>query len=225
MPDRGAGGRRRFPSAPIGCDPWPRHHHSTPPSGPEPVLGAGGLDLGFEQSGFDPRLALDFDPPAVETYNWNRRERASVARVADLAATAPEILVEWWTQIAGETGPRGVIGGPPCQAFSVSNVHRLEDDPRAKLPLAYAAILAEFNRHWPLDFFLFENVAGLGNRPHAASLEEFKKRFADAGFENVHEFYLDAVDYGVPQFRRRMFIAGLRKGIGAHIRSPRASFG
>lgn len=189
-----------------------------------PVLslfsGAGGLDLGFERTGFEPRLALDFDPVAVETYNWNRRGRISPARVVDLSLASPTQIAAMWNQASPEIGPRGVIGGPPCQAFSVSNVHRLEEDPRARLPLAYAAILAGLNQRWQLDFFLFENVAGLGHRPHAASLERFKERFAEAGFENVHEFYLDAVDFGVPQHRRRMFIAGVRRESGISFQPP-----
>ena len=189
-----------------------------------PVLslfsGAGGLDLGFEACAFEPRLALDFDPAAVETYNWNRRGRLQPARGADLSQVDGAEIAAWWDVVSPDESPRGVIGGPPCQAFSVSNVHHLEDDPRARLPLAYAAILADLNRRWRLDFFLFENVAGLGHRAHAASLEEFKRRFADAGFENVHEFYLDAVDFQVPQFRRRMFIAGVRNGAGFSFEPP-----
>src|SRR3989304_162910 len=110
-----------------------------------PVLslfsGPGGLDLGFGQAGFRPLLALDNDPAAVETYNWNRRSHDEAARIADLASTEPATIASWWSSKAGENvAPVGIIGGPPCQAFSVSNVHKLEDDPRAKLPLAYARI-------------------------------------------------------------------------------------
>jgi DNA (cytosine-5)-methyltransferase 1 len=179
---------------------------------PLPVLslfsGAGGLDLGFEDCGFLPLLALDNDPAAVETYNWNRREAGEPARIADLAAVDPATIVAWWREQAGGiTGPVGVIGGPPCQAFSVSNVHKLEDDLRARLPLAYARILTEFNMRFPLDFFLFENVAGLGHRPHRSSLEAFMTECGKAGF-NVKSFCLDAVRFRVPQYRNRMFIVG-----------------
>lgn len=161
-------------------------------------------------AGFSIPLAIDIDPIAVQTYNWNRR--SNVARAADLAAVRASSIVQWWRQACPASGPRGVIGGPPCQAFSVSNVHRLAQDPRAQLPLAYAKILKKLNDSWALDFFVFENVGGLGTKAHAQSLELFKERFADAGFESVQEFYLDAVDFGVAQRRRRMFIAGLRKG-------------
>ena len=58
----------------------------------------------------------------------------------------------------------GVIGGPPCQAFSMSNVHKKSDDPRLKLPGNYAHILSELNKHYGLDFFVFENVLGLRHK-------------------------------------------------------------
>ena len=172
--------------------------------------GAGGLDLGFELAGFSPLLALDIDPSAVETYNWNRDRARSPARIADLSRTPPASIIEWWQEAHPTGGPTGIIGGPPCQAFSISNVHKLRDDPRATLPLAYARTLDKFNRQFDLDFFLFENVAGLGHRKHLASLMAFLGRFKRAGFD-VRTFYLDAVQFGVPQYRSRMFIVGFNK--------------
>ena len=137
--------------------------------------GPGGLDLGFERAGFRAILALDLDPAAVETYNWNRPTQAEPAKVADLAKTDPAIIVNWWQEKAGDgVAPVGVIGGPPCQAFSVSNVNKVAEDPRADLPMAYGRILAEFDRRYDLEFFVFENVAGLGHRPHSSSLEGFR---------------------------------------------------
>lgn len=177
-----------------------------------PVLslfsGPGGLDLGFEQEGFEPLLSLDIDPAAVETYNWNRPRLQAPARRADLAGTDPGSIIDWWGEKAGEdVRPVGIIGGPPCQSFSVSNVYKLKDDPRAQLPLAYAGILRAFNERCGLEFFLFENVAGLGNAAHSSSLDVFMQKFQSSGFD-VKSFYLDAVRFGVPQYRNRMFIVG-----------------
>lgn len=192
------------------------YENGTKPTG-MPVLslfsGAGGLDLGFEKAGFSPLLALDIDPAAVATHNWNRVHTSEIARVADLSDIPPETLLQWWKEQAGaSTRPVGVIGGPPCQSFSVSNVHRIDNDPRARLPLAYAAILKTFNDAYKPAFFLFENVAGLGNKPHSSSLEVFRRSFEDAGFE-VTPFYLDAADFGVPQYRRRMFFMGFNRSL------------
>ncbi|MDO8617086.1 MAG: DNA cytosine methyltransferase [Dehalococcoidia bacterium] len=173
--------------------------------------GPGGLDLGFEQSGFRSLLALDIDPVAIDTFNWNRRHTfPPPGRVQDLAAADPELILARWKDAAAGLRPVGIIGGPPCQAFSVSNVHKLEDDPRARLPYSYAGILAAFNRRYGLDFFVFENVAGLANTRHSASLEAFMYEFAGAGF-TVTSFFLDSASFGVPQHRNRMFIVGLNR--------------
>jgi DNA (cytosine-5)-methyltransferase 1 len=170
--------------------------------------GAGGLDLGFEQAGFHAHLALDVDPVAVDTYNWNR-ERRRIARFADLPAVAPRTIRRWWRDAVGpDAAPVGVIGGPPCQSFSVSNSRRLQDDPRAQLPLTYAKILKSLNQYYDLEFFLFENVAGLGHKRNNESLAMFVDAFAEAGFKSL-AFTRDAAQFGVPQYRNRMFIVGL----------------
>lgn len=185
-------------------------------SGPRlPLLslfsGPGGLDLGFERAGFLPLLALDIDQAAVDTYNNNRQGRRLSARRADLASTKPETIIEWWIEEAGlDVAPAGIIGGPACQAFSMSNVHKQREDPRARLPFHYARILRAFNEKFDVDFFLFENVAGLGHRTHARRLSAVKGQFTKAGF-HVVTFYLDAVKFGVPQYRNRFFILGFNR--------------
>jgi len=175
--------------------------------------GPGGLDIGFEQARFKPLLALDKDSAAVESYNWNRN-RSNTAVVFDLlevSASNIDTILELWDERAGKgVAPVGIIGGPPCQSFSVSNVHRLSDDPRARLPLSYAKILDAINKRFDLEFFLFENVAGLGNRPHSDSLELFMAAFEKTGFD-VKQFYLEAADFGLPQYRKRMFLVGFNK--------------
>ena len=188
--------------------------------------GPGGLDLGFEQTRlFRPLLALDHSKAAVETYNANRPGEG-LARQYDLSRDAREVVALWNSQAADAgvaPGPMGVIGGPPCQAFSLANVRKFDDDPRARLPLNYAAILEALSSEWQVEFFLFENVAGIKASRHSDSLSEFKRRFKDAGFDGVEEFELDAVDYGVPQHRRRVFIAGVRSGSGLEFAKPQES--
>ncbi len=170
--------------------------------------GAGGLDRGFEAAGFCPMLALDADPSAVETYNHNRTHLHEASRICDLSTATASGIIQQWEEI-GDKGlrPVGIIGGPPCQAFSISNVNKLADDPRARLPLAYARILGGLNERFDLEFFVFENVGGLATRAHAPSLEAFVTEFEKAGF-GVTRFFLDAVNFGVPQYRNRMFIVG-----------------
>lgn len=171
--------------------------------------GPGGLDLGFENAGFEIGLALDSSQDAVTTYNHNRKRKDGIAKRFDLAprGTADNVIKLWTDCRGAKTSPMGIIGGPPCQSFSIGNTRKMADDPRSALPLAYARILTAFNNRFDLDFFVFENVAGLGHRRHGSSLELFKRKFAAAGF-SVTSFFLDAVNHGVPQFRNRMFILG-----------------
>lgn len=179
-----------------------------------PVLslfcGAGGLDLGFEDVGFVPLLAIDNNCSAVETFNLNRHYKTPAGRIGDLSAIDLTEVLSWWENNAGDgVRPVGIIGGPPCQAFSISNAHKLADDPRAQLPLTYARILEYFTAKFDLDFFVFENVTGLKGKLHDSSLQSFLEAFCKAGFD-VSTFYLDAVRFGVPQHRQRMFIVGFR---------------
>ena len=173
--------------------------------------GAGGMDRGFENAGFRVLLALDDDPAAVSTYNWNRTRQHAPAIRKDLSKANAKNIIRWWEERAGtNTRPIGLLGGPPCQAFSIANVHKLTDDPRAKLPLHYARILKAVSAKFDLDFFVFENVAGLAQRLHTASMETLVRRFEDSGF-GVRWFFLDAVDFRVAQYRRRLFFVGFNR--------------
>ena len=92
--------------------------------------GAGGFDLGFRRAGFRPVLAIDLDPAAVETYRWN--EPDTHVALLDIAESTPDDLVKLWISINGDKGPVGIIGGPPCQAFSVSNVYQRRERSQAQ---------------------------------------------------------------------------------------------
>ena len=180
-----------------------------------PVLslfcGAGGLDLGFEEAGFQPLVALDNASAAVESYNINRPGRGQPAKIVDLATTHPDGIIDWWQELAGDgIAPVGIIGGPPCQAFSVANVHKSPHDPRAELALDYARIFEAFHRKFNLDFFVFENVAGLARKPHKTAMTVLVRCFEETGFDVV-PLFLDAVDFQVPQYRRRLFFVGFNK--------------
>ena len=172
--------------------------------------GCGGLDLGFEQGLFRPELALDNDRIAVRTYNHNRRSKP-VAWKMDLSQARAEDIVEIWDDRAVGSPPVGVIGGPPCQAFSISNVHLRDDDPRVDLALKYADIIVDIHEFIGIEFFVFENVRGILQQKHRTLYKEIKARFARAGFRLI-ELPLDAVNHGVPQFRPRVFVVGVKGG-------------
>jgi DNA (cytosine-5)-methyltransferase 1 len=173
--------------------------------------GAGGLDQGFADAGFHTALAFDIDKECINTFNINHRESKGV--IADLREMNLRKLDELY---GGIFKPIGVIGGPPCQSFSVSNVHQSENDPRHSLPEAYARLLKELNARNPISFFLFENVPGLLSKKHIHRYEKFKNLFINAGFK-VFETTLDAKFFGVPQERERIFIVGINKKLHGDI--------
>ena len=103
-----------------------------------------------------------------------------------------------------------MIGGAPCQTFSIGNNHFTPDDPRHNLPRHYAEILTVLNQKYQLDFFVFENVLGIKSRKHQEAFTQFKALFENAGFR-LFEGQLDAKDFGVAQKRARVFIVGLNE--------------
>lgn len=169
--------------------------------------GAGGLDLGFEKEGFKIGLAFDIRKPAVESYNYNRSDKHAYTR--DISKLTLDDIDEIYGE---EFKPVGVIGGPPCQSFSIANVNGVDDDIRHDLPLKYAELLKVLNERNPIHFFVFENVLGLKSKKHLEKYEQFKIAFKDAGFK-IHEQVLNSADFGVPQNRKRIFIIGLNKNI------------
>ena len=181
-------------------------------AGAWPVLslfsGAGGFDLGFKQAGFKPRLAVDIDPAAVETYRWN--QPGTHVAPLDIAESNASDLVDLWTSINGDKGPVGIIGGPPCQAFSVSNVHQKRGDPRRKLLVNYASIIQAFTSRFGLDFFVFENVLGLTQGRHRRRYLHFKRLCKKAGY-SVREKVVNAGRFGIPQNRKRIIVIGINR--------------
>lgn len=171
--------------------------------------GAGGLDLGFEQEGFEPVVAYDIKPAAIDTYNKNRCK--IIAKMADLSTlTADDIIGDVLTNSLNET-PKGVVGGPPCQYFSNGNkTVREENDPRRYLPIKYAQILQRLNEKYQLDFFILENVDGLAKPAHHKDFEKICGLFEEAGFFISYKI-LNAYEFGVPQIRKRLFIIGWNK--------------
>jgi DNA (cytosine-5)-methyltransferase 1 len=181
--------------------------------------GSGGLDLGFEQAGFQSLAAYDVFQTALETYNFNRTN--SIARFGDVSILTGEMIAAHVRENNAQFSfPFGIIGGPPCQAFSRSNVYPRQDDLRRTLPGHFARLIAELNTVYRdhIAFFVFENVQGLTFKRHEEEFARFRFLFEDAGFY-LFETMLNARDYGVAQDRPRVFIVGLNKRtFGRHIR-------
>jgi len=170
--------------------------------------GCGGLDLGFREAGFQPVVAIDKDAMACRTYELNHPGVRVLKQ--DLSSAPKGYVLDRLAELPKERKPVGVIGGPPCQAFSLSNANGGAHDARAKLPHNYAAVLKDLAAAFELDFFVFENVLGLRHKRHSELFGVFKKLFSSAGF-SIFEGELDAQDFGVPQVRKRIFVVGFNE--------------
>lgn len=171
--------------------------------------GAGGLDFGFEKTGYDVGLAFDVRKDSIASYNHNRRGKPTHGHIGDVAKLTVDTLDEL---NKGEFAPEGVIGGPPCQSFSRANTIYVDTDPRHSLPLAYAKLLKKLNDRNPVKFFVMENVTGLLTERHAHRLRRYEKAFEDAGF-SLNRAVLLATDYSTPQIRERLFVVGFNRNL------------
>jgi len=170
--------------------------------------GCGGMDLGFENKGFLPIIAIDNNKRSVETYNKNRK--CETALFGDLSKLTGRQIIKLISEKYPGVSPKGVIGGPPCQSFSQANVSGKENDNRHQLPIQYAKILKTLNEKYHLDFFLFENVVGLKSNKHIKHFSKILRALENAGF-NLFEQELNASWFYVPQNRRRIFVVGINK--------------
>ena len=114
----------------------------------------------------------------------------------------------------------GIIGGPPCQGFSRANTTATAADPRNELPRLYIGIVRELQKHFKVDFVVFENVLGMKDKKHAAAYRNLVKGLGRLGFD-VTEKELYALDFGVPQTRRRILLSAMRAGQEYHAIRPR----
>lgn len=165
--------------------------------------GAGGLDLGFIQAGFKIAWANDFDKDAVESYRNN---------------VDPNIVFEDIAEINADDIPDCdvVIGGFPCQGFSVANLKRSITDERNLLYREYLRILKAKKP----KVFLAENVKGILSLDGGEVIKTIVEEFASIGY-TVQYKLLNAADYGVPQKRMRVIIIGVRNDVNAEFTYPK----
>lgn len=160
--------------------------------------GCGGLSLGFEMAGFDVVLAIDNWEDALVTYRQNHRH--SIALNGDLMTLDPRDVEKEY----GLHNISVIIGGPPCQGFSVAG-KRIIDDDRNKLYKSFV----RFVEHFKPKAFVMENVPNILSIGGGAIKDAIVKDFSELGYKVVYRV-LTASDYGVPQNRRRAIFVGLR---------------
>lgn len=176
--------------------------------------GGGGLDLGLEAVGFSTLFATDIDIHSCTTLHWGKAsamqrgssflQHASIYQ-ADIKDLTSDFILETIDCKPGEIAL--LAGGPPCQAFSVFGKRQGRNDPRGRLVFEYLKILADLRP----KAFVFENVYGLLTIEQGKVLEEMLEVLSNPSPSLHYEISVhrvNAVDYGVPQFRDRLFIIG-----------------
>ena len=157
--------------------------------------GAGGLDLGFIAAGNEIVWANDLYGDAVETYRANIGDHIVCRDIAEIPSSEiPDCDM--------------VIGGFPCQGFSVANTKRCESDSRNKLYLQLLRVI----RDKKPKFFLAENVKGILHFLGGKVYEQILADMRSLGYR-VKSRLFNVADYGVPQRRERVIFAGVRNDI------------
>jgi len=178
--------------------------------------GCGGLDLGLKKAGHKIIWANDFDKDSIKTY------------IENIAEIDEEVICKSILDIPSESIPDCdlVIGGFPCQGFSVANPYRNEKDKRNFL---YEELLRIVHDKNP-KYFLGENVQGITNLGGYETVDDRKNKlgkifkmilndFHKIGY-NIEWKILNAADYGITQLRKRMVMVGVRKDIDLKFKFP-----
>jgi len=154
--------------------------------------GAGGMDVGFIEAGFEVKWANDFDKNACETYKQNIGNHIVNGDIDQLLY-----------QLADFNDIDCIFGGPPCQGFSVAGRMDPNDD-RSKLVFSFMEAVKLVKP----KTFIMENVKALGTLAKFQLVrEEIFKRAEELGYK-TELMILNSKDFGVPQSRERMFIVG-----------------
>lgn len=178
--------------------------------------GAMGLDIGLGKAGLNVVIGQDFEPSCVETMKVNGHNVLG----GDIRDIKPETLLELTGLHVGE--PFMICGGPPCQPFSTAGKRLGINDPRGSLFMDFIRMIDYIRPR----FFIMENVKGIVSAPlkHVPKKERVRddaeqklgtvldvilSEFSKLGYKTVYGI-LDAVNYGVPQFRERFVLIGSR---------------
>ncbi|MCB0379643.1 MAG: DNA cytosine methyltransferase [Flavobacteriales bacterium] len=171
--------------------------------------GAGGLDLGFQNAGFNVIWANEYDKEIWETYEKNHPH--TILDKRSIVDISPEEVPDC----------DGIIGGPPCQSWSEAGAMKGLGDKRGQLFFDFIRILEAKQP----KFFLAENVSGMLLGRHSEALNGIKELFKNAGIGYELSFeMLNACDYNVPQDRKRIFFIGIRKDLNFKFEFPKTKF-
>lgn len=160
--------------------------------------GCGGLSYGFIEAGYEVVLGIDHWKDAITTFKHNHKD--SIGIVADLFSETPK-------QISQKTGIKEIdliIGGPPCQGFSIAG-KRIVDDERNKLYKSFV----NFVDFYKPKVFLMENVSNIISMGKGVVKDNIIQDFENLGYKVVYKVLM-ASEFGVPQNRKRAFFIGTK---------------
>jgi len=161
--------------------------------------GAGGFSSGLDKlENFETKVGLDFDKYAIETFSKNFKNAVAIYGDITEAEIKEKVVNE-----AKKADVNMIIGGPPCQGFSLKGKNLGLEDPRNFLFLEYLEIVKLLNP----EVVVIENVKNLLNSENGFFIEEIKKKFSDLGYI-INYGVLNAKYFGVPQSRERTIIIG-----------------
>lgn len=180
--------------------------------------GGFGLDLGLEGARTDDycyevSACVDIFQAARETIRYNRPNVVVIGDAeedqnGDLNKLSTDTILRRAKLQIGETDV--VVGGPPCQTWSILGKRKGFEDERGELMLQFVRVVKEALP----KAFIMENVTGFLSQSDGEAYNDVVSRFRDAGYSSISTWQLNAVDFGVAQHRRRVFIVGFRDGLG-----------
>jgi len=187
--------------------------------------GAGGFAEGFYQEGYKALSHIEFDKYACDTlkhrmkyYGYDKEDIENSVLLEDITS---KNIINKINESVKEQDVDMIIGGPPCQSFSSQGKARdpngMQCDPRNYLYEGYMKIL----NHYKPKFFVFENVSGILSTKINGKLiiddifHDMKKNYKIV--EKKEEILLNAVDFGIPQERKRVIIIGVRKDLSINV--------
>lgn len=164
----------------------------------ELFCGCGGTSVGFEMAGYQIAVGADILIPAIETFRKNHKGVSTI--LGDIHNVTPEQIISLLNGVQVDV----LIGGVPCQGFSLNNRKRHKDDKRNRLYLEFIRFVEALHP----KAVVLENVSGMKSTGNI--VEEIERDLSKASGMNVKSQFLFAPDYGVPQSRLRLLFVGVQ---------------
>lgn len=179
-----------------------RIYEGDSPTVVELFCGCGGTSLGFEKAGYEILMGVDIHKPSIETFKRNHPNASTI--LGDIRKVTPKMV----RRTLGRDEIDVLIGGVPCQGFSLNNKKRNSDDRRNFLYLEFM----RFVRDMQPRIIVIENVSGMRSTGKGEFVQAIKQNIENSGNYRVVSDMLNAADFGVPQKRQRLVFVGVRDG-------------